>query len=49
MSVIDRPVAVVADVASRTHRVRTVLLAGTAGIATGVVVGLAVALSGRWT
>lgn len=49
MSVIDRPAVVVADVATRAHKVRNAVVAGSAGIATGLVVGIAIALSGRWT
>ena len=49
MSVIDRPAVVVADAPTTAHKVRNAVLAGSAGIATGLVVGIAVALSGRWT
>ena len=49
MSVIDRPAMVVAETPTRVHKVRNAVVAGTAGIATGLVVGIAIAVSGRWT
>ena len=50
MTVIDRPATGLADSKPpKVARVRHAAIAASAGIATGVLVGLAVALAGRWT
>jgi|GEM_PF-4640731 hypothetical protein len=50
MTVIDRPTTGLADSKPpQVVRVRHAAIAASAGIATGLLVGLAVAFAGRWT